>query len=287
MGSPRRPDRVGPDVSYGQVGHGRVRERPAGRRRPRLRLPARHPGAPPPEARRRPLPACGQAVRPPDPAAGQRPARSRDLPKPTSQPQFARPPERRPDRPAHEHSSTGRGRDRPNTRQAPHHQDRQHPPPTNPPWAKTTPASRTMPHHPHRHLPPTRHRVPHPQPTPPHQGWTRRREGRPTAVETPGQGASAQKAHTRLRRLISLGRPSEPRLRRYAWLPRLRSPSCIRERPRPGWSCLGRSPTRTRSRKPAGQDSCTAGSRRLRVGLGLLAACWRVRAAGCFRGCGL
>ena len=76
VGSPRRPDRVGPDVNYGQVGHGQARERPAAdgpavtalRRRvglprsPSGRFPQK-PGWRPP---RRPPPPGGRAFSPPN-----------------------------------------------------------------------------------------------------------------------------------------------------------------------------------------------------------------------------
>ena len=60
---------VGPDGDYSRLGRGRIRGPPAGRGRPRLGLPARHPEAPP-AARRAPA-RLWPAVQPPGPAAGQ------------------------------------------------------------------------------------------------------------------------------------------------------------------------------------------------------------------------
>ena len=94
-----------------------------------------------------------------------------------SQPQFAGPPRRRPDRPAHEDGSAGGNRGWPDARQAPHHRDRQHPP-----MARVTAPSRRarpgkvpfgrFPQRPGRR--PPRPAATRPPPKPPPAAWPKR-----------------------------------------------------------------------------------------------------------------
>ena len=105
-----------PRCDYGRMGRSRIRDPLAGRRRPRLGLPARHPGAPP-GARCAPA-RLWLTVQPPGPAAGQRSAGRRDLSKPMSPAPPVAAPGRHPGCPVHGHGSARWNRGWPKTRQA-------------------------------------------------------------------------------------------------------------------------------------------------------------------------
>ena len=124
LGPPTR--RVGPDVNYGRQGHGRIRERPAGHRRPRLRLPARHPGPLlPPDAGPARLRLDRPAPRPGGRAANAPVAVPTEAHGPA--PQLAAPGGAAPAIQCTSTAAPAGDRGWPNTRQAPHHQNRQHP----------------------------------------------------------------------------------------------------------------------------------------------------------------